>query len=98
MGIRRRRKESNAVTATDAAKNFGALVDSVRESGVEYVVERKGHPIVRVVPVRARGCTVAELASWMRERRALSEDYTKAVADHVKKVNRPQVPVSRWPS
>jgi antitoxin (DNA-binding transcriptional repressor) of toxin-antitoxin stability system len=91
-------KSPNYVSATDAAKNFGALVNRVREARVEYVVERKGHPIVRVSPVAARGCTVAELAAWLRARRELPGEYLEAVRDHVKTVNRPRVPDARWRS
>jgi tRNA(fMet)-specific endonuclease VapC len=71
------------VTATVAAKNFGALADHVRETGVAYVVERKGRPIVRIVPVGGRRCTLAELARWFESRRAPADDYRAAIRDHV---------------
>ena len=85
-----------AVAATEAAKNFGAVADRVRETGVAYVVERKGRPIVRISPVGARGCTLAELAHWFDDRSALPEDYRAAVRDRVRQANRLRVPAARW--
>jgi prevent-host-death family protein len=92
----RRTGRASTVTATEAAKNFGALVDRVREAGAAYVVERKGRPIARIAPVSAHGCTMAELARWFDERPAVSDEFASAVADHVKAVNRRRVPSSRW--
>ena len=42
-----RRLGRASVSATEAAKNFGELVDRVREAGVAYVVERKGGRLPR---------------------------------------------------
>jgi prevent-host-death family protein len=94
----RRAPRAGTVTATDAAKNFGALVDRVRDGGVAYVVERKGRPIARIAPVASRQCTVADLVEWLERRRAVPNDYAAAVADHLKTANRPRVSASRWPS
>jgi prevent-host-death family protein len=84
------------VSATEAAKNFGELVDRVREAGVPYIVERKGRPIVEIAPVSRRRCSLAELAEWLESRKTLHDAFTTAVARHVKAVNRPRVPESRW--
>jgi prevent-host-death family protein len=99
MGIRETRRPGgvSTVSATDAAKNFGELVDKVRESGVAYVVERKGRPIAEISPVAERRCRVRDLAAWFETRRALSDKYVAAVTGHVKAVNRPRVPTSVWP-
>jgi|RhiMethySRZTD1v2_1073278.scaffolds.fasta_scaffold654549_2 antitoxin (DNA-binding transcriptional repressor) of toxin-antitoxin stability system len=86
------------VAATEAAKNFGALVNRVRESGVAYIIERKGHPIARISPATTKRCTMAELAAWVRAERALPDGYVEAVTTYVKRVNRPRVPSARWPS
>ena len=50
-----RRTSPDAVTvpATEAAKNFGRLVDRVREERAVVVVERGGIPVARIVPVDA---------------------------------------------
>ena len=91
-----RRRRGATVTATDAAKNFGELVDRVREAGVAYVVERKGRPIARIAPMVTHRCTLGELAEWFEGRKALPDEYVSAVTDHVKTANRPKVPVARW--
>lgn len=91
-----RRRSATTVTATDAAKNFGELVDRVREAGVAYVVERKGRPIARIAPMATHRCTLGELAGWFETRRALPDDYVAAVKSHVKTTNRPKVPAARW--
>ena len=95
-GSRNTRNRGARVSATVAAKNFGTLVDRVREAGAAYVIERKGRPIARIAPVASRTCTMADLAEWFEGRRAQHVDYAKAVADHVKSVNRPRVPAARW--
>jgi prevent-host-death family protein len=87
---------SPTVTATEAAKNFGELVNRVREAGVAYVVERQGRPIAEIAPIGRRQCTLAELARWFEGRAPLAEAYASAVEEHVKRANRRRVPVSRW--
>jgi tRNA(fMet)-specific endonuclease VapC len=42
---------AESIAATDAAKNFGQLVDPVRESGATYVIERHGRPVAQIGPV-----------------------------------------------
>ena len=85
-----------AVTATDAAKNFGELIDRVRDAGAAYVVERKGRPIATIAPFASRRCTLADLARWFAGRRPTAEGYAGAVSEYVRKVNRPRVPATRW--
>jgi hypothetical protein len=41
---RRHRSRAGSVSATDAAKNFGRLVNRVREERATYIVERGGTP------------------------------------------------------
>ncbi len=84
------------VTATEAAKNFGEIVDRVREAGVAYVVERKGRPIAEIAPVARQRCTLSDLARWFDARTPAPEAYTAAVKGHVTRVNRPRVPASSW--
>ena len=93
---RRRRSSGTTVSATEAAKNFGEIVDRVREEGVAYVVERKGRPIVEISPVSRRCCSMARLARWFADRRPPPAAYTEAVGDYVRKANRPRVPERSW--
>ena len=93
---RRRRSNATTVSATEAAKNFGEIVDRVREEGVAYVVERKGRPIVEISSVSRRRCSIAELARWFEERRPPPATYKVAVGTYVRKANRPRVPGQTW--
>jgi prevent-host-death family protein len=94
----RTRRRRASVSATEAAKNFGELVDRVRDAGVAYVVERKGRPIAQIGPVGTRRCTLADLADWLASERPTPGDYTAVVSTHVRSANRPRVPRSRWGS
>ena len=38
------------ITATELARNLRAILDRVAESGEDYLVERSGRPVARVVP------------------------------------------------
>ena len=67
------------VSATAAAKNFGALIDQVRTEGAEYVVERSGSPVARISPVSTVRCTGADLVNWLRSRARQDEVYLAAV-------------------
>ena len=83
------------MSATEAAKKFGEIVDRVREGGVAYVVERMGRPIAEIAPISQRRCTLTDLARWFAGRRPL-EAYGRTVSAYVRKVNRPRVPEAPW--
>ena len=55
-----------SVSATEAAKNFGRLVDLVRENRVEYVVERAGVPVATIAPVSDRAYRGRDLVALLR--------------------------------
>ena len=38
------------ITATELARNLRAVLDQVAESGEDYLVERSGRPVARVIP------------------------------------------------
>lgn len=89
---------SRTVSASYAAKNFGALVDAVREAGATYVVERSGQPVVHLVPAPVRRATLADLADLYREAGRLSEDYLREVERGAARLNRPSIPKDTWAS
>lgn len=93
--LRRRRA---SVSATEAAKNFGELVDRVRDAGVAYVVERKGRPIAQIAPIATQSRTLADLADWLAAERPAPDDFTAAVKTHVRSANRRRVPRAPWGS
>jgi hypothetical protein len=86
------------VTASEAAKNFGALVERVREARATYVVERSGVPVVEIAPVVWVRPTVADLVGWVRMPERLDEGYLAEVERGIAFLNEPFVPASRWES
>jgi prevent-host-death family protein len=97
----RRKKErvaaSESVAATDAAKNFGRLVDRVREEGVTYVIERHGRPVAQIGPVKlAEPKTLRGLVEFMRTAPKLDEETLRYIEEGIEIYNRPEVPKNRW--
>ena len=84
------------VSATEAAKNFGELVNRVRETGATYVVERGGRPVVQVAPVASARCTVADLVGLLQSEARADRELLTAIARGVKAANRPRVPEDPW--
>lgn len=87
-----------AVSATEAAKNFGRIVDAVREARVEYVVERGGVPVARIAPASDRTCSGRDLVDLMRAAAGPDEAFRRAVESGRARLNRPAVPKSPWGS
>jgi prevent-host-death family protein len=102
MTYRIRRKKarmaaSESVAATDAAKNFGRLVDRVREEGVTYVIERHGRPVAQIGPVKlAEPKTLRGLVEFMRTAPKLDEETLRYIEEGIEIYNRPEVPKNRW--
>lgn len=94
---RRRSAATESVAATEAAKNFGRLVDRVREEGTTYIVERHGRPIAQIGPVaRVRTTTLRDLVKAMRTVPKLDEETLRHIEEGVKRLNRPEVPRNPW--
>ena len=91
----RRHRPDRAISATDAAKQFGRLVDRVREERAVYVIERGGRPVAEIGPA-AQACTVRDLVAFLRARHRLDEAYARAVEAGIAVMNRPAVPEDRW--
>jgi len=77
------------VSATDAAKNFGRLVDRVREQRATYVIERAGEPVAQIGPVAAPAFTVGELKALVSRLPPPGAEYQRAVERAVTRHNRP---------
>lgn len=84
------------IAATEAAKNFGRLVDRVREEGVTYVVERGGLPVAQIGPVEPPATTVADLIAFFSHGPHAGEPYLKAVESGIRRANKPVVPANPW--
>jgi hypothetical protein len=87
-----------SVSASYAAKNFGALVDAVREERAAFLVERSGVPVVEVIPARGARATLADLASVYHGPGRLPEEYLREVERGMALLNRPAVPGDPWAS
>lgn len=86
------------MSATDAAKTFGRLVDRVREERAVYIVERGGAPVAQIGPVTDTRCTLGDLAALFRSRERLDEEYLREVEAGLKTWNKPSVPRDQWTS
>ena len=91
MADRKRR-----IGATEAAKNFGKLIDHVRESGTGWVVERGGVPVATVSALK-RAWTVREFADWAANRRG-DASFERAVETGRAAANKPVAPKDPWES
>ena len=89
---------ARVVTATETAKNFGAIIDRVREERAVYVVERGGTPVAEIGPVKAKPVTIRDFVELVRSGSVPSpgEDYLEAVEEGIALYNRPEVPENRW--
>lgn len=86
------------VTASDAAKNFGAPVEQVRDARATYVVERAGIPVVQITPVTSTRPTLADLVEWLKAPDRLDEGYLREVERGISSFNDQSIPASRWES
>ena len=84
------------IAATEAAKNFGRLVNRVHQERVTYIVERGGEPVAQIGPVERRTSTLADFKEWARTAPRVDEEYLRAVEDAVRRHNKPRVPRNPW--
>jgi antitoxin (DNA-binding transcriptional repressor) of toxin-antitoxin stability system len=84
------------VSATEAAKNFGRLVDRVREERVTYLVERGGTPVARIAPVARASCTMGAFKALAARLPRADDEYLTAVEGAIARHNRPRVRRSPW--
>lgn len=88
---------SESVAATDAAKNFGRLVDRVREEGATYVIERHGRPVAQIGPVQIEGPkTLRNLMDAIQAAPKLDEEVLRYIEEGIALYNKPEVPRNRW--
>lgn len=89
---------SRIVSATEAARRFGAILARVREERAVYVVKRSGKPVAQIGPVEERDFTMGDFVELMRSGRApkAGERYAAAVKEGIAFLNRLEVPKSPW--
>ena len=89
--------KTRTIPATDAAKNFGRLVDRVREEGATYVIERHGRAVAQIGPVRvARHQTLGDLVAAIAAAPSLDEETLRYIEEGIAMLNRPDVPTNPW--
>lgn len=86
------------ISATEAAKTFGRVVDRVREERATFVVERGGVPVAQIGPVASTRCTLRDLTTVLRSVPRADEAYLRAVEAGVRRSNKPAVPRNPWKS
>ena len=84
------------MTATEAAKNFGRLVDRVREERATYVIERGGEPVARIGPADRVRFTMADFKVVVAGLPRTDEQYLDLVEHAVARHNRPRVRRNPW--
>jgi hypothetical protein len=84
------------VAATQAAKTFGHLVDTVRETRAVYVIERGGRAVAQIGPVERRSCTVADLVALLKSSSVGDTTFGREVTAGVRAANKPAVPADPW--
>ena len=84
------------VSATEAAKNFGRLVDRVREERLTYVIERGGTPVAQIAPVDRASFTMADFKALTGSLPRVDDEYLRAVERAAARRNRPRVRRNPW--
>jgi prevent-host-death family protein len=84
------------VSATEAAKTFGRLVDRVREERATYVVERGGKPVARITPVERDSFTMSDFKALMATLPHVDDEYLKAAERAAAQHNRPRKRKNPW--
>lgn len=84
------------VSATEAAKNFGRLVDRVREERVTYVVERGGTAVARIAPIDRISFTIGDFKALFTSPPRADEPYLKAVDEAAARHNRRRPRRNPW--
>lgn len=86
------RPAARVVTATEAAKRFGAIIDRVREDRAVYLVERGGTPVAQIGPAPSRTFTVRDFVDLVESTPRASEEYLRAVEEGIAFSQQQQVP------
>jgi hypothetical protein len=93
---RTREREARTITATDAAKNFGRLVNRVSEERVTYTVERGGRAVAQIGPIEVPFSTIGDFKLWIHNHPPVDEEYLKAVEEAVARHNKPRLRRNPW--
>ena len=82
------------ITATHAARSLSDILNRVVYRGEEFVVERGGEPICRIIPAGPRKCKLANLAELLGSGSKPDPKYWYDLETIIK--NQPLAPDSSW--
>jgi antitoxin (DNA-binding transcriptional repressor) of toxin-antitoxin stability system len=91
-----RRRAPAHVSATEAAKTFGRLVERVREERATYVIERGGKPVARIGPADRVRFTMEDFKSLVASLPRAGDEYLGLVEHAVARHNRTRVRRNPW--
>src|SRR5580765_343395 len=78
----KRRSVTKTISATEAARNFRAVLNDVEGNGMTFRIERHGQPIAELAPVgkHVRRFTGRDLVELLQEVPKLDADFASDVA------------------
>ena len=82
------------ISATEAVRDFPEILKRIRDNGEEFVVERDGQPICRIVPAGPAPVTLSDFFRILREAPKPDPGYWDDLEDILK--NQPPLPESPW--
>ena len=83
------------ISATEAARSFSDILNRVRYRGEEFVIERGGEAVCRMIPATApTRATGRQMAAVVRDLPRPDAEFVAHVAEAVRRQGR--VPRSRW--
>ena len=82
--------------ATEAAKNFGRLVDRVREDRATFIIERGGKAVAQIAPVARAPFTMADFTALVGDVAPVDDVYLRAVERAIERHNRPRAGRNPW--
>jgi antitoxin (DNA-binding transcriptional repressor) of toxin-antitoxin stability system len=75
---------SRRISVTEAARGFSGIVDQVRDHRAEFLVERDGTTVCRIVPAGPPRFTLADLAALLDSARPADRGFATAVTRGVR--------------
>jgi len=73
------------ISATEAARSFSDLLNRVRYCGEQFIVERGGEPICRIVPAGSSKFTLSDLVQLLQTAPKTDAGYGKAVKEAIRR-------------
>lgn len=82
------------ISDAEAVRDFPEILKRIREKGDEFVVERDGQPVCRIVPAGPVRATIADFVRFLQEGPKPDPGYWDDVQEAIN--NQGTAPESRW--